>query len=199
MGLSGSATVSDAGGGHGPTYVDPTAVIRGEVRLGDGVSLWPYAVIRAESRHVHVGPMSNVQDFVMVHVTLSCPTLIGAHCSIAHHATLHGCILGDSVLVGIGAVVADGAVVGENSIIAGNAYVREGTVIPPNSVVAGTPGKVIRQRNSFVDNRFNAWLYHRNALHYARGEHRAWTGPGFDIQARDTRARLEHEFESRFG
>ena len=131
--------VSDADGGPGPTYVDPTAVVRGEVRLGDGVSLWPYAVIRAESRHVHVGPMSNVQDFVMVHVTLSCPTLIGAHCSIAHHATLHGCILGDSVLVGIG------------------------------------------------------------ALHYARGEHRAWTGSGFDVQARDTRARLEREFESRFG
>jgi carbonic anhydrase/acetyltransferase-like protein (isoleucine patch superfamily) len=141
-----------------------------------------------------VGPLSNVQDFVMVHVTLACPTVIGAHCSIAHHATLHGCTLGDSVLVGIGATVADGAVVGENSIIAGNAYVREGSVIPPNSIVMGTPAKVVRERNCFVDNRFNAWLYHRNALAYARGEHRAWAGAGFDAEARMARARLEREF-----
>jgi carbonic anhydrase/acetyltransferase-like protein (isoleucine patch superfamily) len=180
-------------------YVDPTARMFGDVALGAGASVWPYAVIRAESQRVSVGAYANVQDFVMVHVTLEMPTLIGEHCSVAHHATLHGCTLGDNVLVGIAATVADGAVVGENSIIAGNAFVREGAVIPPDSVVAGTPGKVVRERNCYVENRFNAWLYHVNALAYAGGNHRAWHGAAFEADARDAHARIEAEFTARYG
>lgn len=179
-------------------YVDPTARMFGDVTLGEGTSLWPYAVIRAESQHVSIGAYSNVQDFVMIHVTLESPTVIGEHCSIAHHATLHGCTLGDNVLVGIAATVADGAVVGENSIIAGNAFVREGAVIPPNSVVMGTPGKVVRERNCYVENRFNAWLYHVNAMAYSRGEHRAWEGEPFEAAAHEARARIETEFARRY-
>jgi carbonic anhydrase/acetyltransferase-like protein (isoleucine patch superfamily) len=175
-------------------WIDPTARVFGNVRVGEGASLWPYVVIRAESGHVSIGPFSNVQDHVMIHIGYAAPTEIGAYCSIAHRVVLHGCTLGDNCLVGIGATIMDGAVIGENSIVAGHAFVREGTIVPPNSIVMGTPAKVVRESNNWVANRLNAWLYHRNAQHYARGEHRAWDGPEYDAAKTAEQARLEAEF-----
>lgn len=81
---------------------------------------------------------------------------------------------GDNVLIGIGATIMDGCEIGENSIIAGHAFLREGTIIPPNSIVAGTPAVVKRQRDASAENRRNALLYQRNAIAYAKGDHRAW-------------------------
>jgi carbonic anhydrase/acetyltransferase-like protein (isoleucine patch superfamily) len=175
-------------------WIDPTARVFGNVRVGEGASLWPYVVIRAESGHVSIGPFSNVQDHVMIHIGYAAPTAIGAYCSIAHRVVLHGCTLGDNCLVGIGATIMDGAVIGENSIVAGHAFVREGTIVPPNSIVMGTPAKVVRETNNWVANRANAWLYHRNAQHYARGEHRAWDGPEYEAAKAAELARLEAEF-----
>jgi carbonic anhydrase/acetyltransferase-like protein (isoleucine patch superfamily) len=91
----------------------------------------------------------------------------------------------------------DGAVIGENSIVAGHAFVREGTVIPPNSIVMGTPAKVVATRDNFVANRINAMLYHRNAVAYARGDHRAWTGPDFEAAMAAWKARFETEHSAR--
>jgi len=108
------------------------------------------------------------------------PTRIGDFCSVTHHATIHGATVEDECLIGIGAVVMDGAVIGKGSIVAPGAVVREGTIIPPGSIVAGVPGKVIRERDSSLENRKNALLYHRNAQAYRRGEHRAWEGPEFE-------------------
>lgn len=175
-------------------WIDPTVRAFGNVRLGEGASLWPYVVIRAESGHVSIGPFSNVQDHVMIHIGYAAPTEIGAYCSIAHRVVLHGCTLGDNCLVGIGATIMDGAVIGENSIVAGHAFVREGTIVPPNSIVMGTPAKVVRESNNWVANRLNAWLYHRNAQHYARGEHRAWDGPEYEAAKAAEREQLETEF-----
>ncbi|MFX6330628.1 gamma carbonic anhydrase family protein, partial [Acinetobacter baumannii] len=90
-----------------------------------------------EVHEVVIGPRSNVQDFVMIHVGNSGGTIVGADCSITHHVTLHGCTLGDNVLVGIGATIMDGCVIGENSIIAGGSFLKENTIVPPNSIVAG--------------------------------------------------------------
>jgi carbonic anhydrase/acetyltransferase-like protein (isoleucine patch superfamily) len=175
-------------------WIDPTARVFGNVRVNEGASLWPYVVIRAESQHVSIGPFSNVQDHVMIHIGYAAPTEIGAYCSIAHRVVLHGCRLGDNCLVGIGATIMDGVVIGENSIVAGHAFVREGTIVPPNSIVMGTPAKVVRESNNWVANRLNAWLYHRNAQHYARGEHRAWDGPEYEVAKAAEQARLEAEF-----
>jgi carbonic anhydrase/acetyltransferase-like protein (isoleucine patch superfamily) len=180
-------------------WIDPTARVFGNVRVGEGASLWPYVVIRAESGHVSIGPFSNVQDHVMIHIGYAAPTAIGAYCSIAHRVVLHGCTLGDNCLVGIGATIMDGAVIGENSIVAGHAFVREGTIVPPNSIVMGTPAKVVRETNNWVANRANAWLYHRNAQHYARGEHRAWDGPEYEAAKAAEQARLEGEFAKIYG
>lgn len=124
-------------------YVDPTARVFGAVSAGQGASLWPYTVIRAEHTEVRIGAYTNLQDHVMVHIGYHLPTVIGDYCSITHRVVLHGCTIGDNCLIAIGATIMDGAVIGENSIVAGHAFVREGTIIPPNSIVMGTPAKVV--------------------------------------------------------
>jgi carbonic anhydrase/acetyltransferase-like protein (isoleucine patch superfamily) len=174
-------------------YIDPTARVYGAVEIGAEASLWPYAVIRAEGFAVRVGRWTNLQDHVMVHVGYNAPTIVGDYCSITHRAVLHGCTIGDNCLIGIGATVMEGAVIGDNCIVAGHSYVADNTVIPPNSIVMGTPARVVRTRNSFVANRVNAMLYHRNALAYAKGEHRAWDGPEYEAELRRWREQAERE------
>jgi carbonic anhydrase/acetyltransferase-like protein (isoleucine patch superfamily) len=97
---------------------------------------------------------------------------VGDYCSIAHRATLHGCKIGDNVLIGIGATILDRCEIRDNSIVAAHSLLREGTIIPPNSLVVGTPSVVRLTRDASVENRRNALLYHRNALAYTQGDHR---------------------------
>ncbi len=175
---------------HPSVWLAPTAQLFGKITLGEGVSVWHNAVLRAECQEIRVGRMTNVQDFVMIHVPYDRPTVVGAFCSIAHHVTLHGCTVEDDCLVGINAVIMDGAVIGRGSIVAGGAFVKEGTVVPPASIVAGTPAKVIRTRDTARENRLNAWLYHRNADHYRRGLHRAWDGEEYEAWLAAKRAEV---------
>jgi carbonic anhydrase/acetyltransferase-like protein (isoleucine patch superfamily) len=180
-------------------YVDPTARVYGKVEVGTGSSLWPHSVIRAESQHVRIGRFTNLQDHVIVHVGYHAPTIVGDYCSITHRAVLHGCTVGDNCLIGIGATVMEGAVIGENSIVAGHSFVADNTVIPPNSIVMGTPAKVVRTTNNFVANRLNAMLYYRNALCYARGDHRGWEGTEYESQMAAWKAEIEREFAATHG
>jgi carbonic anhydrase/acetyltransferase-like protein (isoleucine patch superfamily) len=180
-------------------YLDPTARVHGKVEIGENASLWPYTVIRAESRHVRIGRYTNLQDHVMVHVGYAKPTVVGDYCSITHRVVLHGCSIGDNCLIGIGATVMEGVTIGENSIVAGHSFVADNTIIPPNSIVMGTPAKVVRTMNNFVANKLNAMLYYRNALAYARGDHRAWEGPEHEAQMRAWQAEIEREFAARYG
>ena len=152
-----------------PAFIHPTALLYGKVRLSRGASVWPYAVFRAEMFEIVVGERTNVQDFVMVHVGFSSRTTIGNDCSITHHATLHGCEIGDECLIGIGATVMDGAVIGAGSIVAGHAIVTEGSIFPEHSIIAGAPAKLVKTRNNRAENRRNALFYHLNALNYVRG------------------------------
>lgn len=164
-------------------FVHPSALLFGGIVAAPDVSIWPYVVMRAEIREIRIGRRSNIQDFVMIHVGSHTGTIIGDDCSITHHCTLHGCTIGDRVLVGIGSTIMDGCEVGDNCIIAGQTFLKEGTIIPPNSVVMGSPGVVTRERNNAAANAFNAWMYHQNALAYARGDHRAWAEPAFAVAA----------------
>lgn len=180
-------------------YVDPTARVFGGVTCEEGASLWPYAVVRAEHTGVTIGAYTNLQDHVMVHIGYKTPCKIGAYCSITHRVVLHGCTIGDNCLIAIGATIMDGAVVGANSIVAGHAFVKEDTVIPEDSIVMGTPARVVMRRNNFVANRVNAMYYHRNALAYAKGDHRAWAGPGFDADVARWTAQFEAELAAKGG
>jgi carbonic anhydrase/acetyltransferase-like protein (isoleucine patch superfamily) len=160
-------------------FVHPSALLYGDITIGKGASIWPYAVARAEMWSIEIGDYTNIQDHVMLHVGYDTPLKIGAYCSITHRAVLHGCAIGDNCLIGIGATVMDGAVIGENSIVGEHALVRPGFVAPPNSIVAGVPARIIRTQDSRMPNRANAIFYHENALGYARGDHRVWASPDF--------------------
>ncbi len=160
---------------HG-AWVAPSAEIYGRVSIGPESSLWPHCVIRAEDHKVQVGRCTNLQDFVMVHIGYSHPTIIGDYVSVTHHATVHGCVIEDECLIGINAVIMDGARIGRGSIVAPGAVVTEGTTIPEFSIVAGVPAKVIRSRDNTDANRENAVFYRLNADAYRRGEHRVWHG-----------------------
>ncbi|MBC8240759.1 MAG: gamma carbonic anhydrase family protein [Alphaproteobacteria bacterium] len=176
-----------------PAFVHDTAEIYGKVSIAEGASVWPRVVMRAEMYEIVVGPYTNLQDFVMLHVGDRQGTFIGAHCSITHHATVHGCTIGDNCLIGINATVMDSAVIGENTIVAGHSIVTAGSQIPANSIVAGVPGAVVKSRDNFIANRLNAFIYHYNALAYARGEHRAWDSPAFEQAKAAEHANLEAE------
>ncbi len=175
-------------------FIHPSAAIYGKVRMGEGSSIWPNVVIRSEAAHVEIGDYTNIQDFVMIHTDPGRPVVIGSHCSITHHATIHGSTIGNNVLIGINATIYGGSHIGDNSIVGQHAYVKDGTIVPPNSVVVGSPAKVIRTANSWIANRLNALIYHRNALAYSNGDHRAWEGPEFDAWLQNTMQRLTAEF-----
>lgn len=171
-------------------FVDETVRLYGKLRAEEGTSFWPYVVARAEMYEIVIGPYTNVQDHVMIHVGYGTPTIVGANCSITHHVTLHGCTVGENCLIGINATLMDGCVIGENSIVAGHTIVGERVKIPPNSIVAGVPGKVLKTKDNYVENKLNAWLYHRNALAYAIGEHRVWSDSELMRGYVEERARL---------
>lgn len=131
-------------------FIDDTAFVAdgarivGNVSLAAGSSVWYNAVLRGDSAAIVVGPGSNVQDNVSVHVDSAHSALIGAKVSIGHNAVVHGAAIGDGTLVGMGAVILSGAVIGEGCLIAGGAVVLGGVKIPPGSLVAGVPAKVRR-------------------------------------------------------
>jgi carbonic anhydrase/acetyltransferase-like protein (isoleucine patch superfamily) len=178
-------------------WIAPSAQLFGRIALGAGSSIWHNAVLRAECQEIRIGRYTNLQDFAMVHVGYDHPTRVGDFCTIAHHATIHGCTLEDACLVGVGAVIMDGAVIGRGSIVAGGCVVPEGKVFPPGSIVAGVPAKQRGERDSARANRMNAWLYHRNADAYRRGEHRAWDGPDFEAWRRAKQAEVDADLDLR--
>jgi len=124
-------------------YVAPSAVVTGDVVLGSGASVWHNAVVRGDIDAIRLGTESNVQDGAVIHVTGGTwPVHIGDRVSLAHGAMVHGCVIEDDCLIGIGAMVLDGAVVGRGSLVAAGCLVPEGMKVPPGSLVAGMPGKV---------------------------------------------------------
>jgi carbonic anhydrase/acetyltransferase-like protein (isoleucine patch superfamily) len=131
------------------SYVDMSAQILGDVALGEQSSVWMNAVLRGDVHSIRVGARSNVQDNAVLHGQRGVwPVVVGDGCTIGHGAIVHGCVLEDEVLVGMGAVILNGARIGAGSIIAAGAVVTEGVHIPPASLVTGVPGKVRRSLNS---------------------------------------------------
>jgi carbonic anhydrase/acetyltransferase-like protein (isoleucine patch superfamily) len=126
-------------------WVAPSAVLAGAVTLSAEVSVWYGTVVRADTEVITIGARTNLQDGVVVHADPGFPVTVGAGVSVGHRAVLHGCTIGDGVLVGMGAIVLNGARVGAGTLIAAGAVVLEGADIPPGSLVAGMPGKVRRE------------------------------------------------------
>ena len=130
-------------------YVEDTAVVIGDVILGEQCSVWFNAVIRGDVHYIRIGDRTNVQDLCMLHVTHEThPLVIGSDVTIGHSVVLHGCTIKDRVLIGMGAIIMDGAVIGEDSVVGAGALVTENKIVPPRSLLLGSPAKVIRPVNA---------------------------------------------------
>ena len=130
---------------EGETFIAPTAIVIGNVRLKDEASVWWGAVLRGDYDTITVGRRSNVQDNAVIHMDEGFPVTLGDCVTIGHKAVLHGCTIGNNSLVGINAVVMNDAVIGDDCLIGSNALITEGKQIPPRSLVLGSPGKVVRE------------------------------------------------------
>jgi carbonic anhydrase/acetyltransferase-like protein (isoleucine patch superfamily) len=126
-------------------YIAQNATITGDVIMGDDCSIWFNAVIRGDVNSIRLGNKVNVQDGAIIHCTYQrAGTIVGNNVSIGHNAIVHGCVIDDNVLVGMGAIVMDHAHIGSNSIIAAGAVVLENTVVEAGSIYAGVPAKKIK-------------------------------------------------------
>jgi carbonic anhydrase/acetyltransferase-like protein (isoleucine patch superfamily) len=148
-------------------FIETTAVVIGDVVMGEDCSVWFNAVIRGDVHSIRIGSRTNVQDLCMLHVTHDThPLMIGDDVTVGHNVVLHGCTIQDRVLVGMGAIIMDGAVIGEDSVVGAGALVVEGTVVPPKSIVLGSPARVRRA----VTDKELAWIREsaENYVMYAR-------------------------------
>jgi carbonic anhydrase/acetyltransferase-like protein (isoleucine patch superfamily) len=137
--------------GHTPAfpkscYIDISAQVLGDVTLGEHSSVWMNAVLRGDVHSIRIGNKSNVQDCAVLHgMRYKYPVIVGDLVTIGHNATVHGCVIEDACLIGIGARVLNNAHIGEGSMIAAGAVVPEGTVVPPRTLWAGVPAKQRRE------------------------------------------------------
>ncbi len=127
-------------------FIEETAVIIGDVIMGEDCSVWFHTVIRGDVNSIRISDRTNVQDLSMLHVTHDTyPLIVGSEVTIGHHVVLHGCTIKDRVLVGMGSIIMDGAQIGEDSVLGAGSLVTEGTIIPPKSLALGSPAKVKRE------------------------------------------------------
>lgn len=151
-------------------YIDDSAVVIGDVRLGDEVSVWPTAVIRGDVERVRIGNGSNVQDGAVLHVSHAGPysptgqsLTIGQRVTIGHRAVVHGCTIGDSCLIGIGSIIMDGAVLDDGVLLGAGALVPPGKQLASGYLYVGSPAKQARpltdSERAFLD---------YSAAHYVR-------------------------------
>jgi gamma-carbonic anhydrase len=145
-------------------YIDPSAQVIGDVEIGERSSVWPNVTIRGDVNHIRIGDESNVQDNCVIHVEHDTyPTIIGNRVTVGHSVTLHGCVIEDDALIGIGAIVLNGATVGKGAIIAAGSLVPERMEVPAGTLVMGVPAKVRRETTPEEQARFR-----ENAQNYVK-------------------------------
>lgn len=132
-------------------YVDESAVLVGDIRLDNDVSIWPLVAARGDVNYIRIGQRTNIQDGSVLHVTRTSssnstgfPLIIGDNVTVGHKAMLHGCKIGDRVLVGMGAIVLDGAVIENDVILGAGSLVPPGKTLKSGYLYVGSPAKEIR-------------------------------------------------------
>ena len=126
-------------------WVAETATVVGRVRLHSEVSIWYGAVLRGDNERIEIGERSQIQDNATLHTDPGFPLTIGKDCVIGHNVVLHGCVIGDNSLIGMGAIVLNGARIGRNCLVGAGALVTEGKEFPDNSLIVGSPAKAVRE------------------------------------------------------
>lgn len=137
-------------GGKKPTlgkdvFLAENCTVIGDVSLSDGANIWYGAVLRGDENSIVIGENTNIQDNATVHVAKDHPVVLGSGVTVGHNAIVHGCIIGDDTMIGMGACILNGAVVGKNCLIGAGALVKEGQIIPDGSLVVGIPAKIVRE------------------------------------------------------
>lgn len=154
-----------------PIWIAPGAHVIGDVELEPDVSIWFGATLRGDTEKLIVRSGTNIQENVVIHADPGCPVEIGRGCTIGHKAMIHGCIIGDNSLIGMGATVLNGARIGNNCLVGAGALVTEGKEIPDGSLVMGMPGKIVRPMSpeAIAANRQSAQGYAARAQRYLKG------------------------------
>jgi carbonic anhydrase/acetyltransferase-like protein (isoleucine patch superfamily) len=133
---------------HPEAFVEQSAMVIGDVEMAERSSVWFNAVVRGDVHYIRIGARTNIQDGSVVHVTHNkWPTVIGADCVLGHRVVIHGAVIGDHCLIGIGSIVLDGAEVGGHCIVGAGALVPPGMKVPPRTLVMGVPARPVREIN----------------------------------------------------
>lgn len=163
-------------------FIAKTAVLIGDVTLGDNVAIFDHTVLRGDMNQITIGNDSNIQDNVTLHTDVNNPATVGQNVSIGHNAIVHGATLNDDIIVGMGAIVMNGAQIGTGSVVAAGTVVTQETIVPENSLIAGVPGKVKRTGDPGLREyaRINAQSYGVLRSKHLNGEFDRLTGSGSD-------------------
>jgi carbonic anhydrase/acetyltransferase-like protein (isoleucine patch superfamily) len=154
----------------GRYYIAESASVIGRVRLRTDASVWFGAVLRGDNEWIELGERSQIQDNCVLHTDYGFPLSVGSNCVIGHLVMLHGCIIGDNTLIGMGAVLLNGSKIGNNSLVGAGAVVTEGKSFPDNSLIVGAPARVIRSLDdkALEAIRAGADVYVRRITHYGK-------------------------------
>lgn len=125
-------------------FVAESAQVIGRVQVYSRASIWYGAVVRGDDNYISVGAYSNIQDNCVMHITTTEPCIVGTHVTVGHNAILHGCVIGNEVLVGMGSIILNGAVIEDQVIIGAGTLIPPGKRVPARSLVVGSPAKVVR-------------------------------------------------------
>jgi gamma-carbonic anhydrase len=135
-------------------YVDPSAVVIGDVTIGERSSIWPHVSVRGDTGLIRIGEESNIQDNSVLHLDEGVPLTIGDRVTVGHSVVLHGCLIEDESLIGIGAIVLNHARIGKGAVVAAGSLVPEGMQVPPGTLVMGVPAKPRRAVTAEETTRF---------------------------------------------
>jgi len=157
--------------GEGQYWVADSATLIGRVRLKQQASVWFGAVLRGDNEWIELGERSQIQDNATLHTDPGFPLTIGCNCVIGHNVILHGCIVGNESLIGMGAIVLNGAKIGNNSLVGAGSVVPEGKTFPDNSLIVGSPARVVRTVDDKLTEmiRAGADIYVNRWKRYAKG------------------------------
>ena len=161
---------------HPSAFIAPGAVVLGDVTLGPHSSVWYGCVLRGDMAAIVVGESTNVQDGTIVHVDEGKPARIGARVGIGHRAVIHGCVIEDESLIGMGSVLLNDVRIGTGSVVAAGALVTEGTQIPPGSLAMGVPARVVRPVDAALRARIrHTWEHYvEQAARHRSGAYPRW-------------------------
>lgn len=151
-------------------YVAPNVQIIGDVEIKKGANIWFGAVLRGDIEPIIIGENSNIQDNSVLHTEKDAACIVENNVTVGHSVTLHGCIIGEGSLIGMGAVILNRSIIGKNCLIGAGALVTEDMIIPDNSLVVGLPAKVVRQlSNKEIEAMHqNTWRYIKNGQNYKK-------------------------------